>query len=95
MPGFFEVNDSDGALVYDSDSVTWNQIGYFFVGSNSSYTSIPFPFVENRETLVTQILVNSPPTTRRAIAHTVTWNPDFSVSVSGGSEDSYVLVLYR
>jgi len=49
MPGFFEVNDSDGALVYDSDSVTWNQIGYFFVGSNSSYTSIPFPFVENRK----------------------------------------------
>ena len=83
----------DGGLTYSSTDVTWNQVDFFRVDGGSSY-SASYPALSGREALVTQIFIDPPPTDARAYAHTLTV-VDTTVSVSGGSVASYVLVLMR
>jgi len=84
---------ANGSLSYSTDDVTWNQVDFFMVsgGGSASYT---YPILSGREVLTAQMLINAPPFTRRALAHTITVSGT-TVSVSGGSEDAYILVLMR
>lgn len=85
----------NGLVAYDSSSVTWNQVAQLYVagGSSGSWT---YPVLINKEILVTQMLIDAPPLTRRAIAHTITTNnTNGSISISGGSENANFWVLMR
>ena len=84
---------ADGALTYSSSDVTWNQVAFFRVSGGTSVTN-SYPIIYGREVLTLQLLINAPPTDRRALAHNVTVSGQ-DVSVSGGSEDAYISVLFR
>jgi len=73
--------------------VTWNQVGFFQVSGNGS-VSYDFPALAGREVLTAQVMIDAPPLTRRAIAHTITVTGT-TVTASGGSENTYVLVMMR
>ena len=85
--------DAVGNTSYSSEDVTWNQIDVVYVPGGGSF-SADYELLTGREVLVTQMMINPPPLNRRAIAHTVTVSGT-SVSIYGGSEDSYGLVLMR
>lgn len=53
-----------------------------------------YPVIAGKEVLVTQMMINPPPIDRKAIAHTIAVNGT-EVTVSGGTEDTYILVLMR
>lgn len=88
-----EIRDAAGTLTYSIQDVTWNQVGFFLVAANGSFAA-NFPVLEGREFLAMQILVDPPPLDRRAVAHTITRDGN-NVSVSGGSENAYIIVLMR
>jgi hypothetical protein len=87
------IKKSNGSLAYSTSDVTWNQVDFFMVAGGGS-ASYDYPVISGKEVLTTQVLVNSPPTNRRAYAHTITVSGT-NVSVSGGSEAAYILVLMR
>ena len=94
-----EVYNSTGGLVYSSADVTWNQVDYFSVNAltGTSYSKT-YSFLANagKEVKILQILVNAPPTDRRALAHTTSFNSSTGVvTISGGSESAFILVLMR
>ena len=82
-----------GGLTYSSDDVTWNQVDFFQVAGGGS-ASNTYPVLSGKEVLTVQMFVNAPPTDAKATAHTVTVSGT-TVSVSGGSETSYIMVLMR
>jgi len=88
-----QIFNGAGGLNYSTTDVTWNQVDMFTVPGGSSVTRT-FPALQGREVLTAQVMINPPPLNRRAIAHTISVNGT-RVTVSGGSEDSYVLVLMR
>lgn len=88
-----EVRKTGGSVVYSSDSVTWNQVDFFLVAGGGSATNT-YSVLDGREVLVVQLFIDPPPLNRRAIAHTITVTGT-QVSVSGGSEQAYILVLMR
>lgn len=87
------VFNSLGGLTYSTSDVTWNQVDFFFVSGGSSVSNT-YPVISGKEVLTSQIFINSPPLERRALAHNVTVSGT-TVSVSGGSESVYILVLIR
>ena len=87
------VYKATGALAYSSADVTWNQVDYFQVSANGS-ASNNYSAISGREVLTVQILIDAPPTNRKALAHTVSVSGT-TVSASGGSENAYILVLMR
>jgi hypothetical protein len=88
-----EIFASNGVTTYDSDDVTWNQVDFFSVSGGGS-ASNSYSALSGRDVLVQQVQINSPPLTRKAISHTITVSGT-TVSVSGGSEDAYILVLMK
>ncbi len=84
---------SSGSLVYSSDDVTWNQVDFFMVGAGGSVTN-DYPVLSGRSVLTAQTFINPPPTNQRAIAHTIDVSGT-TVSVYGGSEAVYVIILMR
>jgi hypothetical protein len=88
-----QVRKANNAVSYSSDSVTWNQVGFFLVSGGGS-ASFAFPVLAGREVLTAQVMIDAPPLTRKAIAHTITVSGT-TVSVSGGSENTYILVMMR
>lgn len=88
-----EIYNANGTLTYSTADVTWNQVDFFFVAGNGS-ASNTYSVLTDREVMVLQIMVDPPPSDRRAIAHTITVSGT-NVSVSGGSEAAFVLVLMR
>lgn len=88
-----EIYDASGNLTYSVNDVTWNQVDYFFVAGGGS-ASNTYPILDGREVLVFQLLIDPPPSDRRAQAHTLTVSGT-TVTASGGSENAYVLVLMR
>lgn len=84
---------STGNLTFSTDDVTWNQVDFFYVGGYSS-ASNDYPVLSGRTVLIVQMFINPPPTDRRAIAHTVSVSGT-NVSVSGGTEAEYILVLMK
>ena len=87
------IYNAAGALTYSTADVTWNQVDFFQVAGGATASNV-YPALAGRETLIVQVFVNPPPLTRRAVAHTATVSGT-TVSVSGGSETSYILVLMR
>jgi hypothetical protein len=105
-----EVYNQYGSVVYSSADVTWNQVDYFTRGpwvTGQLATVNTYPVIINKEVLVLQLLIDAPPTNRRAIAHTIHYNNTSTnnygpaslspgqVYVSGGSENALILVLMR
>lgn len=87
------VSKASGVLVYSSADVTWNQVDSFLVGGGQTVTKT-YSVLVGREFLAAQMLVDPPPLNRKAIAHTIT-RSNGQVTVSGGSERAYILVLMR
>jgi hypothetical protein len=104
-----QVFDEYGISTYSSTDVTWNQVDYFTRGAwvtGQLATVKTYPVIIGKEVLVLQLLIDAPPTNRKAIAHTIYYNntstTNYStgldpgqVYVSGGSEDALILVLMR
>jgi len=87
------VYKASGALVYSTTDVTWNQVDYFLVERSESVAK-EFPVLQGREVLVAQVMIDPPPINRKAVAPTVTVSGT-TVTVSGGSERAFILVLMR
>lgn len=88
-----EVLKANGALSYSSADVTWNQVDFFSVAGGGS-ASHDYPALVGREIMTVQVMIDAPPLTRKALAHSVTVSGT-TISVSGGSESTYILVLMR
>lgn len=88
-----ELRDSANTVTFSSASVTWNQVAFFAVAANGS-ASNNYSVLSGRTVLALQVQINAPPLTRKATAHTITVNGT-NVSVSGGSEAAYILVLMK
>jgi hypothetical protein len=88
-----ELRDSSNTVTFSSSSVTWSQVAFFAVAANGS-ASNNYSVLSGRTVLALQVQINAPPLTRKAIAHTITVNGT-NVSVSGGSEAAYILVLMK
>jgi hypothetical protein len=93
MSNGLNIFHSTGSLTFSTDDVTWNQVDFFYVAGGGS-ASNNYPVLSGRTTLTVQMFINPPPTDRRAIAHTVSVNGT-NVSVSGGTEAEYILVLMK
>jgi len=88
-----ELRDSSNTVTFSSASVTWNQVAFFSVAANGS-ASNTYSALSGRTVLALQVQINAPPLTRKAIAHTITVSGT-TVSVTGGSEAAYILVLMK
>jgi hypothetical protein len=88
-----QVFNANGSLGYSTADVTWNQVDFFRVEGFSS-AQRDYPVIVGREVLLLQILINPPPVDRRAVAHSLA-AVGATVTASGGSEASYILVLMR
>jgi len=88
-----ETRDSSGNVTFSSSDVTWNQVGFFAIYGGQS-VSRSYPIIAGRQTLIMQVQINSPPMNRKAIAFSTSVS-GATVSVSGGSEDTYILVLMK
>ena len=79
---------------YSSTDATWNQVASFhgqrwgFAAALLTLLSAVVP------ALVTQMFINAPPTDRKALAHTISVSGT-TVTVSGGNETVFILVLMR
>lgn len=93
MSSGLQVLDAAAHLTYSTDDVTWNQVDFFPVAGYGS-ESRTLPALAGRQVLVVQMFINPPPNDRKAVAHTVTVSGT-TVSVSGGSEATYILVLMK
>lgn len=87
------VFNANGILGYSTDDVTWNQVDLFFVPANGSVTNT-YPVLNGKEGRAIQVLINAPALDRKSIAHTISVDNTI-VTVSGGSEAAYILVLMR
>jgi len=91
----FRMWGADSSIEYDSGSVTWNQVDFYSVSAGSSDTRT-FSSLSGKEVKVGMFFIDPPLTTRKAISHTATLsNSNTTISISGGSEDMYILVLMR
>lgn len=88
-----EISDSNGDMTFSSSDVTWNQVAFFLVNGGSS-ASHSYPIIAGRTTLIMQVQIDAPPLSRKAIAFTTSVSGT-TVSVSGGSENTYILVLMK
>lgn len=82
-----------GQTTYSSDDVTWNQVDFLNV-PRGGFVTKEYPVLAGREVLTMQMMIDPPPIDRKAIAHTITVSGNV-VSIYGGSENTYVLVLMR
>lgn len=88
-----DIFNQGGGLSYSTDDVTWNQVDSFVVNGGEVFDT-DYPVLEGREVLCVQVMIDPPPIDRRAIAHTITVTGTH-VSVSGGTEKSFILVMMR
>ena len=88
-----EIYRWDGGIVYTSTDVTWNQIGIIDCPANTS-VSRSFPAASGLSLATQQFLVNNVPDNQEGYSHTVTISGT-TVSVSGGNQQTIVMVLGR
>lgn len=88
-----DIRNAAGGVTYASTDVTWNQVDMILVPGGGS-ASKSYAALTGRQVLCVQLMINPPPVNRRALAHNISVS-GINVSVSGGSEDSFVLVLMR
>ena len=91
----FTMWGANGNVMYDSTSVTWNQVDFYVVGAGSSNTRT-FNSLGGKEVMVVMFFIDPPYTSRKATSHTASLsNGNKTISISGGSESMYILVLMR
>lgn len=78
-------------LVYDSSSVTWNQVDSFLLAANTGLTQ-DYPQLQGLNKLALISLINSPPTTQRCISP-VTGFSGNTLNITAGNVDSIITVL--
>jgi len=89
-----EVYDSDGELTYSTNDVTWNQVDAFYVAAGDT-VSKTYPVINNRQVLLTQVLIDPPDVETAYYAATLA-RSGTTVTVSGSNHEKvYVMVLYR
>jgi len=93
--GEFGVNimSGTGRLIYSTAVVTWNQVDFFYLPGGQTFSKF-YQVLVGKEVLVTQLFVNPPPLDRAAVAYTIS-SSNGTVTLSGGSEAVFVLVLMR
>lgn len=89
----FKLWDPSGTLRFDSTDVTWNQVDFFQVNANATVTRT-YSQISGNSVAVGQIMIDPPLGTRKAVAHDVTVSGT-TVTISGGSENVYILVLVK
>lgn len=82
-----------GTMVYSSDSVTWNQVDYFYLPAGGSVNN-SYPVIDGKECQVMLFFVSAPPANMKAVAPTSTVTGT-TVSISGGTVAVYALVMMR
>lgn len=87
------VYKASGTLAFSSADVTWNQVDFLYVERGGDVWR-DYPVLAGKEVLTAQMMIDPPPIDRKAKAHTITVSGT-TVHVSGGSENTYVLVLMR
>lgn len=89
----FQVFDANGVKRFDSLDVTWNQVAFFRVEAGQ-LTTFNIPNIAGNAVAVGQIMVNPQVFTQKSIAAQVSVFAT-EITVSGHSEDIYVLVLVK
>jgi len=89
----FQIFDANGVLRFDSTDITWNQVTFYTVAADGSDSRV-IPQISGKAVAIGQIMIDPPLTDRKATAHTISVNGT-TVSVSGGSEDVYIIVLVK
>ena len=84
---------STGTLGFSTADVTWNQVDFFQVNGGSS-ASNTYSVLSGKEVLTVQMMIDPPSTSQKSIAHTVSQNGT-TINVSGGNQNTYVLVLMK
>jgi hypothetical protein len=82
-----------GALAFSSDDVTWNQVDMMYCPGGGSAQG-NYSVLAGREVLAVQIMIDPPPLNRRAVAHSISVSGT-NVTVAGGSESAYIIILMR
>ena len=88
-----QILNSRANIVYNSSSVTWNQVDFVYVTAGTTFNR-SYEVLANRETKVLLIMVNAPPANAKALAPTVTINAT-NINMSGGAVDVYAIILMR
>jgi hypothetical protein len=83
----------DGKVAYDSNMVTWNQLGTLRTSLGGA-NQARYPAAVGRETLTLMFFVDAPPVDHAAIAPTVSLINGV-LDVSGGSESVVVMAMAR
>lgn len=90
-----QIFDAAGQLTYDSTAITWNQVDYFTAAASAT-TTRSYPQLAGLEVKVVLFFQNPDLLDARATAHTASLsNGNTDVSVSGGNQAMYCLVLAR
>jgi len=84
---------ASGALGFSTTDITWNQVDFFQVDADSS-ASNTYSVLSGKEVLTVQMMIDPPSTSEKSIAHTVSQSSN-TINVSGGNQDTYVLVLMK
>lgn len=88
-----QVWDASPKLVYDSTSVTWNQVGFFTALADQTVVK-DYPAAGGLELITMQFMVNDLPSDQEALSHDVVISGT-QVTASGGNQTTVVLVLGR
>ena len=89
-----ELRDSSNTVTFSSASVTWNQVAFFSVAANGS-ASNTYSVLSGRTVLALQVQINAPATNEKSHRLTRLQLAARAVSVTGGSEAAYILVLMK
>tara|TARA_R110002020_G_scaffold147337_1_gene322661 strand:+ start:88 stop:369 length:282 start_codon:yes stop_codon:yes gene_type:complete len=84
---------STGALGFSSADVTWNQVDSFQVNGGSS-ASNTYSVLSGKTVLTVQMFIDPPSTSAKSIAHTVSQSGN-TINVSGGNQNTHILVLMK
>jgi len=94
--GFAIRNPQTGGVWFSSNDIVWNQIDIFEIGGgrvvSKDYSYVPG--FASWEKLVLQCFMDPPPSTRKMLQYSYSWN-GATLSLSGGSERTLITVLGR
>lgn len=96
----YMLRDAYGGVVFSTRNTTWSQVATYLVPGGASDTRT-LRAIRNRDALAVRVAIDPPPTDRLQKLHEVTfgtlWGGGLSgkVTVSGGKEDTLVMVLMR
>ena len=84
---------SNGTTGFSTADTTWNQVAFFQVNGGSS-ASNSYSVLSGKTVLLVQMFIDPPSTSSKSIAHTVSQSGT-TISVSGGNQNTLILVLMK